>query len=214
LHSNNTLVVLCFAVLPSRNSVRLSIRDQKFYKDYNVTKKVRKSVDWAPIEKAYQETKEPVSALARRFSLTSPAIAGHMRKRGILRNATPEPLDVPVATTTSGMPLTCEPEDSPAHLQALKAMRARIVADHRVSIETDHTRLNLIAQRLDQNPRLTEKMRLDALQAIVKVRETLIKLERQAHQIIEQAPAVAPVAVQVNVNIAPHDAYQQMIGRT
>jgi hypothetical protein len=94
-----------------------------------------------------------------------------------------------------------------------KAMRARIVAGHRVSIETDHTRLNLIAKRLDENPRLTEKMRLDALQAIVKVRETLIKLERQAHQIIEQAPAVAPVAVQVNVNVSPHEAYAQMLAR-
>jgi hypothetical protein len=75
-------------------------------------------------------------------------------------------------------------------------------------------RLELITQRLDADHRLSDMQRLMNIKTIVQIQETLVKLERQAHSITEEAPPPPPpVAFQVNIDLSPEDAYLTLIGR-
>jgi len=161
-------------------------------------------IDWGPIEKDYRETKTPVSTLVKAYKVTHSAITTHMSKHGVVRNplsALPIPIDnsIPIVKDITS--------------KELIALRNAVVAGHRDDIQLNRKRLALISERLDAMTGLSNMQRLNALKVILQCQETIIKLERQAHNIVEEAPAPPPVAIQVNVNLDPQDAYLKLIGR-
>ena len=163
-----------------------------------------KIADWGPIEKEYRDTKTPVSTLAKANGITSAAISKHMSNRGILRNP-PSALPVPVEPDKPVKDVTSK---------ELIALRQAVISMHREDIQLNRRRLALISERLDAMTGLSNVQRLNALATIVKIQEAIIKMERQAHNIVEEAPpAPPPVAIQVNIDISPQDAYLQLIGK-
>ena len=160
-------------------------------------------INWPPIEAAWRDTKTSCPALAAMHGITAQTLKNHMLKAGITRN--------PFSSLDPGAPLTAPVAVSDGDLAAL---RRQIVAAHRQHIGIDHARLNAISVRLDDNSKLSDKQRLDFLAIIVKVRAQLVDMERKAHSIVDATPSPAPPAmVQVNVNLSPHDAYLQLIGK-
>jgi hypothetical protein len=165
----------------------------------------KKSIDWPSAEQLYRDTKMPVAAIARANSCTSMAIKLHMDKLGIVRNP-------PQALDASSARLPAITRDNTA--AELAGIRKQIIAGHAHYIALNHARLNAIAERLDANAKLTDKQRLDFLAIVVKVQATIVDMERKANSIVDAAPvAPPPVAIQVNIDLSPHDAYMQLIGK-
>ena len=162
-----------------------------------------KIADWGPIEKEYRETRTSVSTLARAHGVSHATVASHMNKHGIVRNP-PSALEV----------VDSKPKANELTIKEMKQLRDSVLSTHRAAVSLDHKRLDMISERLDSTTGLSNMQRLSALKVIVSIRETIIKLERQAHNIVEEAPpAPPPVAIQVNVNLDPQDAYLKLIGR-
>ena len=161
-------------------------------------------IDWKPIEKDYQTTKTPVSTLVRAYGVTHAAITSHMKREGIVRNP-PSALPVPVEPDKPVKDVTSK---------ELIALRQAVISMHREDIQINRRRLALISERLDAMTGLSNIQRLNALATIIKIQEAIIKMERQAHNIVEEAPPPPPpVAIQVNIDISPQDAYLQLIGK-
>lgn len=167
-----------------------------------------KIIDWPPIEQEYVEKQTPVTTLAKAYGITPLTLMNHMTKYGIVRN--PAGQLATVVSTPETLPKV-ERETTNAEL---KALREAVIGKHRAHIDTNLRRLEMIAERLDNMTGLSNVQRLNALQQISKISEVYIKLERQAHNIVEEAPPPPPpVAIQVNVNLDPHEAYLQLIGK-
>lgn len=95
-------------------------------------------------------------------------------------------------------------------IEALTAMRHRIIGQHKIDISRDAAYLNELEKAILEK-KSAPLQKLNALQTIVKIRGQLIELERQAHSIAEKGSEGGKVAVQVNVNVTPQDAYRQLI---
>jgi len=130
-----------------------------------------------------------------------------MRKHGVTRNPA-------VALTAALAVPAAVPVDENATQADLAKLRNAVIGRHRVDIARNMRRLELITQRLDADHRLSDMQRLMNIKTIVQIQETLVKLERQAHSITEEAPPPPPpVAFQVNIDLSPEDAYLTLIGR-
>lgn len=163
-----------------------------------------KITDWKPIENEYQHTKTPIATLAKANGVAYQTIVNHMTKCGIVRN--PPSALVTTAETTSKVKEVTTKE--------VKELREAVLVTHRDDIQLNRKRLAMISERLDATTGLSNMQRLNALKTILQCQEVIIKLERQAHSIVEETPAPPPpVAIQFNVSIDPHQAYLEMIGK-
>lgn len=116
-----------------------------------------------------------------------------------------EMADTPLAT----LPKDLQVADG---FEALAKLQDIVLARHKAVIDLDMVYIDHLVKQLREDKRLTLIQRINAMKDVVKIRETLIDLERRAHRIVEaKEPDKPPVAVQVNVNISPAEAYQQMI---
>ena len=164
-----------------------------------------KVADWKPIEHEYANTRTSVATLSKAYNVSHSTITKHMHCYGIVRNP------------PSALPAVIDDQVKPVKevtTKELRNMRTAVIGKHQDHIGLNLKRLEMICDRLDAMTGLSNMQRLNALKEVAKISEIYIKLERQAHNIVEEAPpAPPPVAIQVNVNLDPQAAYLQLIGK-
>jgi hypothetical protein len=179
------------------------------------------TVDWAKIRTEYESSVLSVRALAKKHGTTDQGIAYHAKKKNWLRPAEyvkhanslkPESVKLKASSgdlATVGAHLAEVPVEN--DMEALAALRQRIISQHKVSVSRDLGYLDLLEKSIMEK-KSAPLQKLRALQDIVKIRGQLIELERQAHSIAgdnDRSPAANNV--QVNVHITPQDAYRAML---
>jgi transposase-like protein len=164
-----------------------------------------KVADWTPIERDYRNTKTTIATLARTYGISPQTVKNHMQQYGIVRNP-PSALPTPITEPARAVKAVTKDE--------MRAMRNAVIDRHQAHIDVNLKRLEMICDRLDAMTGLSNMQRLNALKEVAKISEIYIKLERQAHNIVEETPAPVPQApIQVNININPQSAYLEMIGK-
>lgn len=175
----------------------------------------RKSdVNWALVRQEYEGSLISGRALAEKYKVSPKAVSYHVQSKGWKRpdefaqHAAILPA-VGIKLKADGTQLTEVPIAD--DIEALAALRHRIIGQHKVDISRDAAYLNELEKAiLEKKSQPIQK--LNSLALIVKVRAQLIELERQAHAIAAGgASEKGQTNVQVNVTISPQDAYRQLI---
>lgn len=177
------------------------------------TREKHKTTDWPAIRLAYETTLISKRALAERHGINPESIQYHVKKSGWKRpdefaqHAAILPA-VGIKLKADGTQLTEVPIAD--DIEALAALRHRIISQHKVDISRDAAYLNELEKAiLEKKSQPLQK--LNSLALIVKVRAQLIELERQAHAIVAGGEPKGTTNVQINVNVSPQDAYRQLI---
>ncbi len=179
------------------------------------TKNRNPLVDWPIVRQEYESTKLSAAALARKHGTTAAGITYHAKRSAWKRpddhsaHHNSIPSTEIVLDADSGQLTAAHISDD---IEALAAMRDRIVGQHKVDVSRDAAYLNALEKNIMEK-KSAPLQKLNSLATIVKIRAQLIELERQAHSILEKSGERAAVAVQVNVNVSPQDAYLQMTGK-
>ena len=193
------------------------------------TNSSRTHVDWHALREEYENTQQSAASLARKYETSTTNVSYHARTKGWKR---PDDYEKPVAYLRPAeaklKPLIAPLESQDAYLpvvgathltsvpvsddiEALAKLRDRIIGQHKVSISRDMAYLDVLEKGIMEK-KSAPLQKLNALATIVKIRGQLVDLERQAHSIAGESGR-PPVAIQVNVNVSPQDAYLQMIGK-
>lgn len=178
-----------------------------------MTKATRQIVNWEALRPEYETTLISARALAQKYKCTSGAISHHVKKHGWKRpdefaqHAAILPA-VGIKLKADGTQLTEVPIAD--DIEALAALRHRIISQHKVDISRDAAYLNELEKAILEK-RSQPLQKLNSLALIVKVRAQLIELERQAHAIVAGGEPKGTTNVQINVNVSPQDAYRQLI---
>lgn len=171
------------------------------------------TVDWAALRAEYETSLLSARALAKKYGTTPQGVTYHVKRGNWTR---PEEFAEhgnrlkPESIKPNGNVLTEVPISD--DIEALAKLRDRIVGEHKVDISRDRAYLNALEKAILEK-KSAPLQKLNALATIVKIRGQLVELERQAHSISGAAGERPQVAVQVNVNVSPQDAYLQMIGK-
>lgn len=174
----------------------------------------KSNVNWAAARQEYESTLISARALAQKLGVTKAAVSYHAKSKGWKRpdefaqHAAILPA-VGIKLKADGTQLTEVPIAD--DIEALAALRHRIISQHKVDISRDAAYLNELEKAiLEKKSQPLQK--LNSLALIVKVRAQLIELERQAHAIVAGAGhEKGTTNVQINVNVSPQDAYRQLI---
>lgn len=169
---------------------------------------------WATVREEYESSFTPALALAEKYNVAPSTVTYHARTKGWKRpDGIPQGGQllpaVAISLASDGTQLTEVPIAD--DIEALAALRHRIISQHKVDISRDAAYLNELEKAiLEKKSQPLQK--LNALALIVKVRGQLIELERQAHAIVAGAGSEKGATnVQINVNVTPQDAYRQLI---
>lgn len=185
-------------------------------------------VPWAAVRHEYENSLITASALAKKYNTTSQGVGYHIAKGNWQRPA--EYVEHGTRVKPMGAKLKAPPVDQPENgeylpvvgathltsvpisddIEALEALRHRIISQHKVSISRDMAYLDVLEQGLMEK-KSAPLQKLNALQTIVKIRGQLVELERQAHSIAAGTEGKGTTNVQVNVNVSPQDAYRSML---
>lgn len=186
-------------------------------------------VNWAMVREEYESSLISARALAKKYNTSSQGVQYHVKRGNWQRPAefaehgnrlapSRAKLKAPALEVTAGGELV--PMVGSTHLtsvpisadiEALAALRDRILSQHKVSISRDMAYLDVLQQNLMEK-KSAPLQKLNALQTIVKIRVQLVELERQAHSMVAGGDAGKGVTnVQVNVNVSPQDAYRAML---
>lgn len=189
----------------------------------------KSNVDWACVRQEYEGSLISGRALAEKYGVTPASVSFHVRSKGwkrpdefaqhaAIKEFKGAKLKAPALEVTAGGELV--PMVGSTHLtsvpisadiEALAALRDRILSQHKVSISRDMAYLDVLQQNLMEK-KSAPLQKLNALQTIVKIRVQLVELERQAHSMVAGGDAGKGVTnVQVNVNVSPQDAYRAML---
>ena len=193
------------------------------------TTTLRKSADWHALREEYETTAIPAAQLAKKYGVEPSNIGYHAKRKGWTRpSKVPtlylEPDEAKLKPAIPNLQIAEGGELAPVvgatHLtsvpvsddiEALARLRDRIIGQHKVSISRDMAYLDVLEKGIMEK-KSAPLQKLNALATIVKIRGQLVDLERQAHSIASGVER-PQVAVQVNVNVSPQDAYLQMIGK-
>jgi|ERR1700741_78945 len=175
---------------------------------------LKSKLDWAPIRQEFETTLISARALAEKNGITPAAITYQVKHKGWKRNA-PEFAEhgnrlpaTSIKLSPNGTQLTEVPIAD--DIEALAKLRDRIIGQHKVDVSRDMAYLNALEKDILEK-KSAPLQKLNSLALVVKIRSQLIELERQAHSIVANGSDRPPVAVQVNVNVSPQDAYRQLI---
>lgn len=189
-------------------------------------------IPWGAIREEFENSSTPGTELAKKYGINPTSIGYQVKKhhwkrpddysfKGVSHQTMAERAKlkpaIPALEVAEGGQLT--PVVGATHLtsvpisediDALAALRDRIIGQHKVSISRDMAYLDLLEKGIMEK-KSAPLQKLNALQTIVKIRYQLVELERQAHSIVQGVGEKQQTNIQVNVNVSPQDAYRSMI---